>query len=90
MIAVTNTINADSSFFIINPAYYGCVVAFKNSRYLRVCLVCFHVCAIHGLAAYCDDALRRVVRDKGFIAYPPCLRLLLYYLFDCFHRWLSY
>ena len=68
MIAVTNTINADSSFFIINPAYDGCMIALKDARYLCVGLVRFHVCAIHGLAAYCDNARGRVVRDKGFIA----------------------
>lgn len=67
MIAVTNTINADSSFFIINPAYDGCMVALKDARYLRIGLIGFYVRAIHGLAAHCDDAQRVVVRDKGFI-----------------------
>ena len=66
MIAVTNTINADS-FFIINPAYYGCVVAFKNARYLRKAFACFHMRAIHGPTSYGDNAQRVVVRDKGFI-----------------------
>lgn len=68
MIAVTNTMNADSSFFIINPAYNGCMIALKDARYLCIGLVGFYVRAIHGPAAHCDDALRRVVRDKGFIA----------------------
>jgi hypothetical protein len=52
MIVVTRIINADSSFFISDPAYYGCMVAFKNARYLCVGLVGFFMRAIHGLAAY--------------------------------------
>ena len=68
MIAVTRTMNADSSFFIINPAYNGCVIALKDARYLCIGLVGFYMRAIHGLAAHCNNALRRVVRDKGFIA----------------------
>lgn len=68
MIAVTRTMNADSSFFIINPAYDGCMVALKDARYLCIGLVGFYVCAIHGPAAHCDNAQRIVVRDKGFIA----------------------
>ena len=68
MIAVTRTINADSSFFIINPAYNGCVIALKDARYLCIGLVGFYMCAIHGPTSYGDDAQRVVVRDNGFIA----------------------
>ena len=67
MIAVTRTMNADSSFFIINPAYDGCMVALKDARYLRVSFVGFYMRAIHSPAAHCDDPRGRIVRDKGFI-----------------------
>jgi hypothetical protein len=67
MIVVTRMTKADSSFFISDPAYYGCVVAFKDARYLCVGLVGFFVRAIHGLAAHCYNAQGVVVVYKGLI-----------------------
>lgn len=67
MIVVTRITKADSSFFIIDSTYYGCMVAFKDARYLCVGLVCFFMRAIHGLAAYSNNAQRVVVVYKGFI-----------------------
>jgi len=85
MIVVTRITKADSSFFIIDSTYYGCMVAFKDARYLCVGLVGFFMRAIHGLAAYGAYAQRMVVRDQCFIAHPCRFRFLLNYLFDCLH-----
>ena len=67
MIVVTNITNADSSFFISDSTYYGCMVAFKDTRYLCVGLVGFFMRAIHGLAAHCYNAQRVVVVYEGLI-----------------------
>ena len=52
MIVVTRMTKADSSFFISDSTYYGCMVAFKDARYLCVGLVGCFMRAIHGLAAH--------------------------------------
>ena len=67
MIVVTNITNADSSFFISDPAYYGCMVAFKDARYLCESLVGFFMRSIHGLAAHCYNAQGVVVVYEGLI-----------------------
>jgi len=67
MIVVTKITNADSSFFISDSTYYGCMIALKDARYLCVGLVGFFVRAIHSPPAYSNNAQRVVVRDKGFI-----------------------
>ncbi len=86
MIVVTRITKADSSFFIIDSTYYGCMVAFKDARYLCVGLVGFFARAIHGLAAYGVNMHRMVVRDQCFITHPRRFRFLRYYLFYCFHH----
>ena len=67
MIVVTNITKADSSFFISDSTYYGCMVALKDARYLCVGLVGFFVRAIHGLAAHCYNAQGVVVVYEGLI-----------------------